>query len=100
MSRIVSKDFTVKRASIITLEGPVEKILALVAPGEYVVERDRSRDNVGFEKTGYVIKHSDPIRANNEGALYYADFVPSDNAFLFVQGSTPINFRVVYKVKK
>lgn len=96
MTKIQSKEFTVKRNSIITLV-PGAKVIALVAPDQYVVKRDLSRNKAFPDAIGYVVEHADPIRNQEEGALYYVDYHPSEGTFIFCQGRTLINFRTVYR---
>lgn len=96
MTKIQSKDFTVKRNTIITLV-PGAKVIALVAPDQYVVKRDPTRNKAFPDTIGYVVEHVDPVRNQNEGALYYVDYHPKEGTFIFCQGRTPINFRTVYR---
>jgi len=98
MTTIKSKDFTVRRQTITTLPGAV-KLIALVAPPGYVVHRDDTRNKAFPDCVGYKVVYADPIRDQQEGALYYVDFHPSEGHLIFSQGRESINMRAVYSIK-
>lgn len=97
IAAIKSKDFTVRRQTIIGL-GHNLKLIALVAEPGYIVRKTESPRNVQWpDSVGYEVVHADPIRHAHEGAVYYVDFHPHDGDLIFSQGTAQINFHAVSK---
>lgn len=100
MNVIKSKEFSVRRQSIIELDSNTDKLIALVAEPGYIVRRDSTRNKAFPDAVGYVVVHADPIRHADEGALYYVDFLPKQGQLIFCQGNTRIHFRAVFRTKE